>query len=69
MIVALIDERGRSSRVTDEAVLRDGQALADQVIRIREELAPSMRDGDNGGVISALLTVAHDMTEAGAARD
>ena len=68
MIVALSDERRPLPVVEDADVLRDGAALADRFTSIRRALAPSMPDADNGGVISALVTVAHTMADAEAAR-
>lgn len=63
MIVALVDERRTMTRVVDAAVVETGQALAATVLEVRAELATTMPEGDNGGVISALVIAAHNLTK------
>ena len=67
MVVALVDERQPRSSVpsaSDPAVRTDGAALAARLRDTRQLLAPSMREDDNGAVISALVVTAHDLTDA-----
>ncbi|ALE04810.1 hypothetical protein AL755_03785 (plasmid) [Arthrobacter sp. ERGS1:01] len=66
MVVALVDERGTIPAVTDPAVRNTGATIAHQIQHVRDDLAPSMADGDNGGVINALVIAAHDLTDLGA---
>lgn len=68
MIVVLVDERHNMVGVTDPALLETGRLLSASVVKIRQNLAPTMSDGDNGGVISALVIAAHELTEMAAAR-
>lgn len=66
MVLALVDETGGTiPAVADGVVLADGAAVAAQVHAVRDELAPSMRDGDNGGVISAIVVASHDLVDGG----
>lgn len=63
MIVALVDERGTMTTVADPAVRETGRRVASLMTKTRCELAPTMSDSDNGGVISALVIAAHNFTE------
>ena len=65
MVVALVDERGPMPPAVDDAVRADGVSLAQRVCEIRHEVAPTIRDADNGAVISALVIAAHDLTDVG----
>lgn len=69
MIVALVDERGTMTTVADPAVRETGSRIASLVTKTRSELAPTMSDSDNGGVISALVIAAHNFTEIAALND
>lgn len=60
MVVALVDERAPIPATVDAAARADGAALAARVREIHRELAPTMRDDDNGGVISALVIAAYE---------
>ena len=62
MIVALVDERGVMPQVTHTASRITGRRLAARVDSAWRECGPSMREGDNGGVINALIVAAHDLT-------
>lgn len=64
MLVGLVDERPGSTfpAATDEAVRADGRAFATAIAEARQAMAPSVRDGDNGAVISCLVVSAHDLT-------
>lgn len=63
MIVALVDERGPMAPVASDGVAATGRALAALVSTVHEDIAPTMADGDNGGVINALVIAAHNLTE------
>ncbi len=58
MVVALVDERHPLPASSDPAARADGSALAARVQEIRRSVAPTMREDDNGGVISALMIAA-----------
>ncbi|UQX88226.1 hypothetical protein M6D93_18350 [Jatrophihabitans telluris] len=64
MIVGLVDERtGVAFPAAQHAAVRaDGQAFAARVAQAKQAMGPTMRDGDNGGVISCLVVAAHELT-------
>ena len=61
MLVALVDERGAMPETVDPGLRAEGAAIAARVDAIRATAAPTMRDGDNGGVVSALAVAAHTL--------
>lgn len=67
MVVALVDERCPLPLMTPAAVRTEGPALAARVQEIRQAVAPTMREDDNGGVICALVIAAQELTAAGRA--
>lgn len=67
MVVVLVDERRPLPTTTPAGVRTEGLALAARVQEIRRAVAPTMREDDNGGVISALVIAAQELTDAGRA--
>lgn len=65
MVVALVDERRPLPVSADPIVRREGSALAARVQEIHRSVAPTMREDDNGGVISALMIAAQEHSAGG----
>jgi hypothetical protein len=64
MVLALVNEGGPMPAVGSEAVRAEGERLAAAMDRFREELVPSMREEDNGCLISVLVATSYEDFEA-----
>ena len=61
MVLALVDERGKTVPSQNDLTLAEGRAYAELLDRYRRALVPStaFRSGDEGALITALVVLAY----------
>jgi hypothetical protein len=60
MVLALVSEVGSMPTVAGDAVRAEGERLARSMDRFRDQLIPSMREEDNGCLISLLVATSYE---------